>query len=106
MRRSFSSAASWSRVPATVGYLRRTPRAKRRLSGGEFSAANSPAGSLPSIRPVHEEPLGHEVLLRVAPILTGPLAIALQLPLQGSHDPVEGEPGRGGHVLDVNGGAR
>ena len=40
----------------------------------------------------------------MAPILTGPLAIALQLPLQGSHDPVEGEPGRGGHVLDVNGG--
>src|SRR6266849_3232992 len=74
-----------------------------RLSGGYFAAANLP-GSLPRIRSVHEEALGHEVLLRVAPILTGPLAIALELPLQRGHDPVEGEAGCGRHVLDVDGG--
>src|SRR5712692_10009574 len=69
----------------------------RRLLGGDLPAANSP-GRSPGIGALREQPLGHEVLLGVASVLAGTFTIALELPLEGGHDPVEGEAGRGGHA--------
>src|SRR5216684_724062 len=70
----------------------------RRLLGGDLPAANSP-GRSPGIGALREQPLGHEVLLGVASVLAGTFTIALELPLEGGHDSVEGEARRGGHEL-------